>query len=206
MWERNGGRGRAGPWPGRRVIQMKLEAYEKCVFLLPKCTSTALATSYNGPSEWDRASVRGRETAKPHERRLREHLSFCNSQSSKSSLESMTFFFWPIVRFYLRHFVSKRDYAVSQIQFVFFFSERKWCSALHKLFSKICFSDLTRKVRSCLHMLMHECRNPDPVVNAQCIHSRKTQKKLRVRPKRAIYDYEIIYHIQTLNRGTLTEI
>lgn len=55
-----------------------------------------LATSYNGPSEWDRASVRGRETAKPHERRLRLHLSFwhSNSQSSKlSSLESSICFF-----------------------------------------------------------------------------------------------------------------
>lgn len=55
----------------------------------------------------------------------------------------------------------------------------------------IFFSDLTRKVRlaeellsACLHMLMHECKNPDPVVNAQCVHSRKTQ--LRVRPKWAI--------------------
>lgn len=44
----------------------------------------------------------------------------------------------------------------------------------------IFFSDLTRKVRSveellsaCLHMLMHECKNPDSVVNAQDIHSRK---------------------------------
>lgn len=32
---------RARPWPGRRAIQMKLEAYEKCgFFLVPKCTST----------------------------------------------------------------------------------------------------------------------------------------------------------------------
>ena len=38
--KRNGGRERARPWPGRGVIQMKLEAYEKCVFLAPKCTST----------------------------------------------------------------------------------------------------------------------------------------------------------------------
>lgn len=61
-----------------------------------------LATSYNGPSEWDRASMRGRETAKPHKRRLRLHLSFeyCNSQSSKSlSLKLSNLFLWPIVRF-----------------------------------------------------------------------------------------------------------
>lgn len=74
---------RARPWPERRVIQMKLEAYEKCVFFLYP-NAHLVATSYNGPSEWDRASVRGRETAKPHERRLRLHLSFyyCHSQSS----------------------------------------------------------------------------------------------------------------------------
>lgn len=56
-----------------------------------------LATSYNGPSEWDRVSVRGRETAKPHERRPRLHLSFrhCNSRSStSSSLESLICFFF----------------------------------------------------------------------------------------------------------------
>lgn len=65
------------------------------------------ATSYNGPSEWDRVSVRGRETAKPHERRPRRHLSFwhCNSQSSESSsLESLICFFWLIVSYYLHHF------------------------------------------------------------------------------------------------------
>lgn len=64
---------RARPWPGRIVIQMKLEAYEFFFFLYPN--AHLLATSYNRPSEWDRVSVRGRETAKPHER-MRLHLSF----------------------------------------------------------------------------------------------------------------------------------
>lgn len=50
----------ARPWLGRVVIQMKLEAYETCIFFLYP-NAHLLATSYNRASEWDRESVRGRQ-------------------------------------------------------------------------------------------------------------------------------------------------
>lgn len=123
---------RARPWLGRRVIQMKLEAYET-YFFFRYPNAQLLATSYNGPSEWDRTSMKGRETAKPHERRLRLHLSFefCNFQSSKSSsLESLTCFFGPLSGFICAIlFWQKKDYTVSWMQiplFVILFL-RNWC-------------------------------------------------------------------------------
>lgn len=65
VWER----GRSRPWLGRIVIQMKLEAYETCIFFFFGYQNAhRLATSYNRPSEGDGSSGRGRETAKPHEK------------------------------------------------------------------------------------------------------------------------------------------
>lgn len=115
MWERNGGRESEQDLDqGEESFKWNWKHMKSVFFWYPN--AHLLATSYNGPSEWDRASVRGRETAKPHERRLRLHLSFwrSNSQSSKlSSLESSIWLFWPIVSCYLLHFVSterKKDY------------------------------------------------------------------------------------------------
>lgn len=68
--KRDGGRERARPWPGRRVIQMKLEAYEKCVFLALKCTSTGhilWRTIRVRQSERERGGRRRKATWKPPE-------------------------------------------------------------------------------------------------------------------------------------------
>lgn len=147
-------------------------------FLYPN--AHRLATSYNRPSEWDRVSVRGKETAKPHERRLRLHLSFLVLQSSIVKIIITWRFdllFWPIVRFYLCHFVliekEKKNPLYLECKFLSLGTlengnDVEVTRALHKLFShhavQYVFSELTWKARpveellsACLHMLMHEC-------------------------------------------------
>lgn len=137
--DRNRGRERerARPWLGRVVIQMKLEAYETCIFLVVFFwypNAHLLATSYNRPSEWDRASVRGRETDGGATRKESEATSFILAPQS-SAIEIIITWkfdlpFWPIVRFYLHHFalIEQKDIlrfkcnlTSSSSSFLFFF-------------------------------------------------------------------------------------
>lgn len=144
--KRNGGRERARPWPGRRVIQMKLEAYEKCVFLALKCTSTGhilWRTIRVRQSERERGGRRRKATWKPPETTsfilvLQFSIIKIIFARKVRPAFSVSFFFFflsgPIVRFLSAPFCFdiKRDYTVSRMQFrVFFFVglllDRKWC-------------------------------------------------------------------------------
>lgn len=149
--------------------------------------SPHLITDHQSETEW---AWEGGETEKPHERRLRIHLSFyyCKSQSSKSlSLEDLTSHFWPVFRFYLCHFVFKETElrctlnSKSSFFFLMILRQGKGCRALHKLSSYLGVQDilakLTWKARSpeellsaCLHMLMHDCKNQGSVVNAHGVY------------------------------------
>lgn len=73
VWERTGGR-KSKTLAREESHSNEIGSIWKVCFFYPN--AHFLATSCNGPSEWDGASVRGRETVKPHERRLRLHLSF----------------------------------------------------------------------------------------------------------------------------------
>lgn len=144
--KRDGGRERARPWPGRRVIQMKLEAYEKCVFLALKCTSTGhilWRTIRVRQSERERGGRRRKATWKPPETTsfilvLQFSIIKIIFARKVRPAFSVSFFFFflsgPIVRFLSAPFCFdiKRDYTVSRMQFrVFFFVglllDRKWC-------------------------------------------------------------------------------
>lgn len=150
--------------------------WKVCFFLYPN--AHLLATSYDRPSEWDRVSVRRKETAKPHERRLRVHLSFLVLQFSIVRIIitwKFDLLFWPIVRFYLCHFVLiEKTPTVPRMQIPLSLgslekgNDVEVTRALRELFShhavQYVFSELTWKARSaeellsaCLHMLMHEC-------------------------------------------------
>lgn len=122
---------RARPWPGRRVIQMKLEAYEKCVFCVCVCTQMHIYWPHlitDHQSETERAWEGGRR---------RSHMKgdwdyMFHFSAAIVFTWKFDLLFWPIVRFYLRHFVfdrekKKQDYTVSWMQIPLFLWERKWC-------------------------------------------------------------------------------
>lgn len=103
--------------------------------------SPHLITDHQSETEW---AWEGRETAKPHERRLRIHLSFyyCKSQSSKAlSLEDLTSHFGLFSGFICAILFFKRNWTTRYLEFKVLcfsfndFRKGKSCRALHKLFT-----------------------------------------------------------------------
>lgn len=120
--ERNGGRERTRPWPGRKVIQMKLEAYEKCVFFVPKCTST-------GHIFW--RTIRVRQSKHEREGDGKATWKWIETTSFILVLQfsiitiiltlKFDLLFWPIVRLYLRHFVLMETRIILYLECKFLF-------------------------------------------------------------------------------------
>lgn len=158
MWERDGGSESARPWPGRRVIQMKLEAYEKCVFLYPNAHLQWPHLITDHQSETERTWEGGRRRS--HMKGDREYIFHLVLQSSQSS-SSLTCFFGLLSGFICAIFVSIETVSWMQIP-NFFFIFRKAGGHSSSLWARWC-------------ILAHESKNVDPVVNARCVNSRRTQ-------------------------------